>query len=87
MQEETKKLIRTSVRSLLRNTDLSEYRIRKIVASEVDDPASWLYPGKDTEWCIRNYYGNLHNSQNVLVNFIDRLHARYGIHYWSHLNK
>lgn len=88
MQESTKKLIRTSVRNLLKNTDLSDYRIRKIVKAELEDPCGWRHPDHDDdpEWAIRNYYGNL-TSNSVLINFVDHMHARYSFHYFNHLNK
>lgn len=88
MQEATKKLIRTSVRNLLKNTDLSEYCIRKIVKAELEDPCSWGHPDHDDdpECAIRNYYGNL-TSNNVLINFVDHMHRRYFFYYFKHTNK
>lgn len=88
MQESTKKLISTAVRNVLKNTDLTEYRIRKIVKGELDDPGSWLHHdhGEDREWCIANYYSNL-TSNSVFASFVSRLNARYQINYYSHITK
>lgn len=88
MQEATKKLIRTAVRNVLKNTDLTEYRIRKIVKGELEDPGSWLHPGhgEDREWCIANYYRNL-TSNSVFASFTTRLYEKYQINYFNHLNK
>ena len=82
MNKNLERIIRTAVKSILANTDLSAYRISKIAKSEVADPASWG-PLGDLETCIRRYYENIH-SMNVFINFKNRLHARYGICYECH---
>lgn len=82
MNKNLEHIIRTAVKSILANTDLSAYRINKIVKAEVADPASWG-PGEDMETCIRRYYENIHG-MNVFINFKNRLHARYGICYEGH---
>lgn len=88
MLKETEKLIRQSVRNLLSNTDLSDYRIRKIVKAEIEDPCTWSCP--NGEWYedkpIIAYYGNLHN-MCVFNNFVDHMHAHYGFYYFNHLKQ
>lgn len=83
MNKNLERIIRTAVKSILVNTDLSAYRINKIVKAEVSDPASWGKIGEDTETCIRRYYENIHG-MNVFINFKNRIHARYGICYEAH---
>lgn len=82
MNKNLERTIRTAVKSILANTDLSAYRINKIVKAEVSDPASWGVEG-DSETCIRRYYENIHR-MNVFINFTNHLHARYGICYEAH---
>lgn len=82
MNKNLERIIRTAVKSILANTDLSAYRINKIVKAEVSDPASWGVEG-DSETCIRRYYENIHR-MNVFINFTNHLHARYGICYEAH---
>ena len=83
MNKNLERTIRTAVKSILANTDLSAYRINKNAKAEVADPASWG-PEVDTETCIRRCCENIH-SMNVVINFKNRLHARYGICYEEHL--
>lgn len=88
MNKNLERTIRKAVKSILANTDLSAYRINKIVKAEVADPASWgpssSWGGEgDSETCIRRYYENIHG-MNVFINFTNRLHARYGICYEAH---
>lgn len=82
MNKKLERIIRMAVKSVLDNTDLSAYRINKIVKAELADPASWGAES-DKETCIRRYYENIH-SMNVFINFTNRLHARYGICYEAH---
>lgn len=89
MLKETERLIRLSVRNLLSNTDLSEYKIRKIVKAEIENPRRWSSP--DDEDChedmgIIAYYGHLRD-QYVFLNFVDHMHAHYGFYYFKHLKR
>lgn len=89
MQDSTRELIRKSVHEFCKNTDLSAYRVRKIVEAELAEPCSWYHPDHrddpDEDWPIKNYYGNLHRSQHVLINFIEHVHERYGIYTPKHV--
>ena len=78
--------IASAVRGILANTDLSNYRIEKVVKAEQADPASWGTgkPGEPREESVARYYKNI-KSQSVLVNFLDRLQAKHGINYTNHL--
>lgn len=84
LTKETTKLIRESVKSILANTDLSNYRINKIVRAHIDSPLSWYHP--DVKDCVRNYYENI-RSQNVFINFTNDLLARFGICYEKHIKR
>ena len=80
-----KNIIRTAVKSILANTDLSAYRINKIVKTETENPCSWgAGDNEDRETCIRRYYENIH-VQNVFANFVDHLQLAYGFNYFNHL--
>lgn len=78
--------IRNAVKSILNNTDLSAYRINKVVKAEIANPQSWGVPGESTvtEKSILRYYENIHNS-SVLPAFINHLSSAYGINYYKHV--
>ena len=86
-QTSIKETIASAVRGILSNTDLSNYRIEKVVKAEQEDQASWGAgkPGEPREESVARYYRNI-KSQSVLMNFLDRLQAKHGINYTSHLN-
>lgn len=88
MAKKINKAISDGVRGILANTDLSTYRVNQIVKAEKADPASWGVPGESsvTEKSILRYYENIH-SQAVLINFINRLQAKHGISYYSHIKE
>lgn len=88
MQEETKKIIRKSVRNILDNTSLPDDKVRQIVKDELENPCAWRHPDHDNDpdpdWAIKNYYLSLY-LPNVFANWCDHIHARYGIAYSAHL--
>lgn len=86
MEKKINKAISDGVRGILANTDLSTYRVNQIVKAEKADPASWGKNGEDHDTCVLRYYENIH-SQSVLINFINRLQAKHGISYYSHLKE
>lgn len=72
-------LIKTNVRNFLADYKrLGKSQINKIVKGELEDPCGWYSPDSD-KTPIEVYYSNL-ESDNVMANFIDHVHARYGIY-------
>lgn len=79
LTDEQTALIKKSVRKFLSDyKELSKYRINKIVNGELEDPCGWYNPDSEKS-PIEIYYSNL-KSANVMANFIDHVHARYGIY-------
>ena len=76
-------LIRTNVTAFLADyKNLSQSKVNEIVEGEVKNPCRWGNPdGKDP---VEVYYSNL-ESHNVMQNFIDHVHSRYGIYLKQYL--